>query len=215
MLLFWLDGRLDGRMDGRAKKTGKAVWSVGNGGPGTRRMCPPGLHPRDGPVVGVAAEDEGSQLRQRFGQWTGAVGHHHEPEAGPGRGSRQFARSEALGGNEAVGGGSTDDECWQARPARRPEVSSTELPGKRGDPSSRMCAPPSPLWTLAGGKPRDQRQCGSGSRGRGCRPRPRILCQGTAGQLGKVGTCGQGAHCVVSVMATCQGASTEVRETTR
>ena len=167
-------------MDGRAKKTRKAVWSAGNGGPRTRRMRPPGLHPRDGPVVGVAAEDEGSQLRQRFDQRTGAVGHHHEPEAGPGRGSRQFARSEALRGNEAVGRGSTDHECWQTRHARQPEISSAELPGKRGDAGSRMCAPPCPLWTLAGGKPRDQRHSGSGRRGRGCRPRPRISFQGTA-----------------------------------
>src|SRR5664280_3433811 len=132
MLLFWLDGRLDGRMDGRAKKTGKAVWSVGNGGPGTRRIRPPRLHPRDGPVVGVAAEDEGSQLRQRFGQRTGAVGHHHEPEAGPGRGPAKLACGKALGGNEAVGRGSTNHECWQARRARQPEIGSTELPGKRG-----------------------------------------------------------------------------------
>src|SRR5664280_540412 len=133
MLLCWLDGRMDGRMDGRAKKTGEAVRSAGNGGPGTRRMCPPGLHPRDGPVVGVAAEDEGSQLRQRFGQRTGAVGHHHQPEAGPGRGSAKLACSKALGGNEAVGRGSTDDECWQVPRARQTEIGSAELPGKRGD----------------------------------------------------------------------------------
>jgi hypothetical protein len=178
-------------------------------------MCPPGLNPRDGPVVGVAAEDEGSQLRQRFGQWTGAVGHHHEPEAGPGRGSRQFARSEALGGNEAVGRGSTDDECRQARPASRPEISSAELPGKRGDSGSRMCAPPRPLWTQVGGKPRDQRRCGPGSRGRDCRPLPCISCQGRERRLRSAGTCGQLAHGVVSVIATCHGAPREVRETTR
>src|SRR5664279_3609290 len=117
-------------MDGRAKKTRKAVWSVGTGGPGTRRTRPPGLHPRDGPVVGVAAEDEGSQLRQRFGQRTGAVGHHHQPEAGPGRCSAKLAYGKALRGNEAVGRGSTDHECWQARPARQPEISSAELPSK-------------------------------------------------------------------------------------
>jgi hypothetical protein len=202
-------------MDGRAKKTRNAVWSVGNGRRGTGRKCPPGLHPWDGPVVGVAAEDEGSQLRQRSGQWTGAVGHHHQPEAGPGRCSRQFACGKVLRGNEAVGRGSTDDECWQTRPSRQPEIGSTELPGKRGHAGSRMCAPPRPLWTLAGGKPRDQRQCGLRRRGRGWRPRPRISCQGTARQLRKAGTCGQLAHCVVSVMATCQGAAREEREITR
>jgi len=137
-------------MDVRAKKTRKAVWSVGNGGPGTRRMCPPGLHPRDGPVVGVAAEDESSQLSQRFDQWTGAVGHHHESEAGPGWGSAKLACGKVLGGNEAVGRGSTDDECWQARTSRQPEIGPAEFPGKRGDASSRMCAPPCPLWTPAG-----------------------------------------------------------------
>jgi hypothetical protein len=120
-----------------------------------------------------------------------------------------------LGGNEAVGRGSTDDECWQARPARHPEISSAELPGKRGDAGSRMCPPPRPLWTLAGGKPRDQRHSGSRRRGWGCRQRPRISCQGTARQLRKAGTCVQCSHCEVSVIATCQGAPREVRETTR
>jgi hypothetical protein len=104
-------------------------------------------------VVGVAAEDEGSQLRNWIGQWTGTVGHHHEPEAGPGWGSAKLACGKVLGGNEAVGRGSTDDECWQTRHARQPEISSAELPGKRGDAGSSMCAPPRPLWTPAGREP--------------------------------------------------------------
>ena len=113
-------------------------------------LGPPGLHPRDWPVVGVPAGDEGSQLGQRLGQGVMIVGHHDEPETVPTRGSAQFVSGQALGGDQAIGGGSTDHEDRQVRHVRHPEIGSAQLPGQRGDASPGVGAPPAPSSARAG-----------------------------------------------------------------